>query len=262
MNSRMDKYTETPILKTRTEKNKSLYEQIKTSDIDKFDITSNATVIGEDINKIDIDKVKDMLDKRYRDEYNKRTFKVREEENDDLDTKDVDTKEYDINAILEKAKKTQNVDYEKERLKKVHDTQYDILKKLNIEEDSQEIMEDTEENIVNLMNTITQLEMKNSKKESVGNTTALDLLSDLSDNDTNTVYKTMELDKEEISTKTEDNLDEEDLSIEDKYDDFKELEKDLKSNNIAIKVVGIVFVIILIILAIIFINKYFNLGLF
>lgn len=262
MNSRMDKYTETPILKTRTEKNKSLYEQIKTSDIDKFDITSNATVIGEDINKIDIDKVKDMLDKRYRDEYNKRTFKVREEENDDFDTKDADTKEYDINAILEKAKKTQNVDYEKERLKKVHDTQYDILKKLNIEEDSQEIMEDTEENIVNLMNTITQLEMKNSKKESVGNTTALDLLSDLSDNDTNTIYKTMELDKENISQKTKDNLDEEDLNIEDKYDDFKELEKDLNSNNIAIKVVGIVFLIILLIMAFIFVNKYFNLGLF
>ena len=262
MNSRMDKYTETPILKTRTEKNKSLYEQIKTSDIDKFDITSNATVIGEDINKIDIDKVKDMLDKRYRDEYNKRTFKVREEENDDFDTKDVDTKEYDINAILEKAKKTQNVDYEKERLKKVHDTQYDILKKLNIEENSQEIMEDTEENIVNLMNTITQLEMKNSKKESVGNTTALDLLSDLSDNDTNTIYKTMELDKENISQKTKDNLDEEDLNIEDKYDDFKELEKDLNSNNIAIKVVGIVFLIILLIMAFIFVNKYFNLGLF
>ena len=262
MNSKMDKYTETPILKTRTEKNKSLYEQIKTSDIDKFDITSNATVIGEDINKIDIDKVKDMLDKRYRDEYNKRTFKVREEENDDLDTKDVDTKEYDINAILEKAKKTQNVDYEKERLKKVHDTQYDILKKLNIEEDSQEIMEDTEENIVNLMNTITQLEMKNSKKESVGNATALDLLSDLSDNDTNTIYKTMELDKENISQKTKDNLDEEDLNIEDKYDDFKELEKDLNSNNIAIKVVGVVFLIILLIMAFIFANKYFNLGLF
>ena len=262
MNSRMDKYTETPILKTRTEKNKSLYEQIKSSDIDKFDITSNATVIGEDINKIDIDKVKDMLDKRYRDEYNKRTFKVREEENDDIDTKDVDTKEYDINAILEKAKKTQNVDYEKERLKKVHDTQYDILKKLNIEEDSQEIMEDTEENIVNLMNTITQLEMKNSKKESVGNTTALDLLSDLSDNDTNTIYKTMELDKENISQKTKENLDEEDLNIEDKYDDFKELEKDLNSNNIAIKVVGIVFLIILLIMAFIFVNKYFNLGLF
>ena len=263
MNSRMDKYTETPILKTRTEKNKTLYEQIKSSDIDKFDIASNATVIGEDINKIDIDKVKDMLDKRYRDEYNKRTFKVREEENVFPTDKEADTKEYDINAILEKAKKGQNVDYEKERLKKVHDTQYDILKKLNIEEkDEEEVLEDNEENIVNLINTITNLELQNSNKNSTGNTTALDLLSDLSDNDTNTVYKTMELDKEEISTKTEDNLDEEDLSIEDKYDDFKELEKDLKSNNIAIKVVGIVFGIILIILAVIFLNKYFNLGLF
>lgn len=262
MNSRMDKYAETPNLKSRAEKNKDLYEQIKTSDIDKFDIASNATVIGEDISRIDVDKVKDMLDKRYRDEYDKRSLKFREQDEEIIEDKKYDTKEYDINAILEKAKKTQNVDYEKERLKKVHDTQYDILKKLNIDETTEEVMEDSEENIVNLINTITNLELQNSQKNSTGTTTALDLLSDLSDNDTDTVYKTMELDKEEISTKTEDNLDEEDLSIEDKYDDFKELEKDLKSNNIAIKVVGIVFVIILIILAIIFLNKYFNLGLF
>ena len=263
MNSRMDKYAETPNLKSRAEKNKDLYEQIKTSDIDKFDIASNATVIGEDISRIDVDKVKDMLDKRYRDEYDKRSLKFREQDEEIIEDKKYDTKEYDINAILEKAKKTQNVDYEKERLKKVHDTQYDILKKLNIDETTEEeVMEDSEENIVNLINTITNLELQNSKKNSTGNTTALDLLSDLSDNDTNTVYKTMELDKEEISTKTEENLDEEDLSIEDKYDDFKELEKDLKSNNIAIKIVGIVFVIILIILAVIFLNKYFNLGLF
>ena len=263
MNSRMDKYAETPNLKSRTEKNKDLYEQIKNSDIDKFDIASNATVIGEDISRIDVNKVKDMLDKRYRDEYDKRSLKFREQDEEIIEDKKYDTKEYDINVILEKAKKTQNVDYEKERLKKVHDTQYDILKKLNIDETTEEeVMEDSEENIVNLINTITNLELQNSKKNSTGNTTALDLLSDLSDNDTNTVYKTMELDKEKISTKTEDNLDEEDLSIEDKYDDFKELEKDLKSNNIAIKVVGIVFVIILIILAVIFLNKYFNLGLF
>lgn len=263
MNSRMDRYAETPNLKSRVERNKDLYEQIKTSDIDKFDIASNATVIGEDISRIDVDKVKDMLDKRYRDEYDKRSLKFREQDEEIIEDKKYDTKEYDINAILEKAKKTQNVDYEKERLKKVHDTQYDILKKLNIDETSEEeVMEDNEENIVNLINTITNLELQNSKKNSTGNTTALDLLSDLSDNDTNTVYKTMELDKEEISKKTEDNLDEEDLSIEDKYDDFKELEKDLKSNNIAIKVVGIVFVVILIILAVIFFNKYFNLGLF
>ena len=53
MNSRMDRYAETPNLKSRVEKNKDLYEQIKSSDIDKFDISSNATVIGEDISKIE-----------------------------------------------------------------------------------------------------------------------------------------------------------------------------------------------------------------
>lgn len=266
MNSRMDKYTETPNLKSRAERNKDLYEQIKNAEIEKFDIHSNATVIDEDVNKIDVDRIRDMLDKRYRDSIPKRSLDVKAYEEDINEEKLQDTKEYDINAILEKAKKTQDVDYEKERLKKVHDTQYDILKKLNIdnEEYDEEELEDNEENIVNLINTITALEMKNKEnKEGVsGNTTALDILSDLKDNDTETVYKTMELDKEIISEKTTENLDEEDLSIEEKYDDFKELEKDLKSNNIAIKVVGIIFLIIILILAVIFANNYFNLGLF
>lgn len=262
MNSRMDKYTETPVLKSRSEKNKNLYEQIKSAEIEKFDIQSNATIIEEDVNKIDVDKIRDMLDKRYRDNIPKRSLNVRDYEDNSIEEKLQDTKEYDINAILEKAKKTQDVDYEKERLKKVHDTQYDILKNLNIDSsEKDEELEDSEENIVNLINTITALEMKNKKGVS-GNTTALDLLSDLKDNDTDIVYKTMELDKEIISEKSTENLDEEDLSIEEKYDDFKELEKDLKSNNIAIKIVGIVFLIIVLILAFIFVNNYFNLGLF
>ena len=261
MNSRMDKYTDTPLLKSRSEKNKSLYEQIKNSDISSYDVNSNAEVIGEDISKIDVEKVKDMLDKRYRDELNKRSLKYKEEEEVPQSDKQIDTKEYDINAILEKAKKNQNVDYEVERLKKVHDTQYDILKNLNLDNTTEEVMEDSEENIVNLINTITHLEMQNSKKEE-GTTTALDLLSDLSDNDTNTLYKTMELDKEKISEKTTENLDEEDLSIEEKFDDFKELERDLRSNNIAIKIVGIVIAIIVIIFIVIFVNNYFKLGLF
>ena len=68
--------------------------------------------------------------------------------------------------------------------------------------------------------------------------------------------------QEKISEKTTKNLDEEDLSIEEKYDDFKELEMDLKSNNIAIKIVIIVIVILILIFGFIFINNHFNLGLF
>lgn len=256
---RMDKYTETPNLKSRTEKNKDLYDQIKSASIEKFEIQSNAKVIEEDVNSIDVDRIKDMLDKQYRTELNRKNILEKQFEESEPE-KLVDTKEYDINAILEKAKKTQNLDYEKERLKKVHDTQYDILKNLNIDEKKEELEEENEENIMNLINTITNLELKH--KESSGNTTALDLLSDLSDNDTETVYKTMELDKERISEQSRENLDEEDLSIEEKYDDFKELERDLKSNNVAIKVVIVVFVIIVLIIGFVFINNYFNLGLF
>ena len=259
MNSRMDKYAETPVLKSRTAKNKDLYEQIKVNEAGNYNLSSNTTILSDDISKIDIDKVKDMLDKRYRDEYDKRSIEKYSDKDSEIEEKNIDTKEYDINRILEKAKDNQNVDYEKERLKKIHNTQYDILKNLNIN-NQEEVMEDTEENIVNLINTITELEMKNSKN--IGNTTALDLLSDLSDSDTSTIYKTMELDKDKISEKTSDNLDEEDLSIEEKYDDFKELERDLNSNNIAIKIVGIVFVIILLIILVVFVNHYFNLGLF
>lgn len=257
MNSRMDKYIDSPNLKSRAEKNKDLYEKIKNADIDKFDIHSNATVIEEDVNRIDVDKIRDMLDKKYRDNIQKRVLDTDYYKEEEPEVKLQDTKEYDINTILKKAREDQKVDYEKERLKKVHDTQYDILKNLNIDETPEEI-EDTEENIVNLINTITALELKHKNE---GNTTALDILSDLTDNDTESIYKTMELDKEIISEKS-DNLDEEDLSIETQYDDFKELEKDLNSNNIAIKIVGIVFLIIILILLFMFINNYFKLGLF
>ena len=256
MKTRMDKYTETPNLKSRSERNKDLYEKIKNVDIEKFDVNSNATLLDSDVNTIDVNKIKDMLDRKYRSEYDKKIILEREIEEPE-EEKLVDTKEYDINVILENARKTQNVDYEKERLKKVYDTQYDILKNLNIE--NQEEVEETEENIMNLINTITALEIKH--KES-GNTTALDLLSDLTDNDTESVYKTMELDKEKISEASLENLDEEDLSIEEKYDDFMELENELKSNSIAIKLVVIIFLIIVFIIGFILLNNYLDLGLF
>lgn len=254
MNSRMDKYTEAPTLKSRTEKNKSLYDEIKNTNIDKYELNSNATVIEEDYNVIDVDKIRDMLDKRYRETIPKRNIELKKDE--EIPEPLHDTKEYDINAILEKAKSKQNIDYEKERLKRVHDTQYDILKKLDIKDNNEDVIEDSEENLVNLINTITALELKNkeSKEPSSGNTTALDLLSDLKDNDASTVYKTLEIDKDKIENNAK--KEEKDFNIDENYEDFKELEKDLKSNSIAIKIVGVIFVIIILIIAILVLKKF------
>ena len=255
MKTREDKYFN--VSRSRTEKNKELYEQIRESDIDKYDINSNTTILETNTNVIDVDKIRDMLDRKYRENIPEKNSYAEEEE---IIEKKYDTKEYDINNILEKAREELDVDYDRERLKKVHDTQYDILKNLNIDDKVNEEYVDDEETIMNLMNTITALENKN--REVSGNTTALDLLSDLSESDSEEIYKTMQLDKEEISEKSTNNLDEEDLSIEEKYDDFKDLEEDLKSNNLAIKIVIIVFVLLALINAFIFINNNFNLGLF
>ena len=86
------------------------------------------------ITSVNNDRIKELVklkDKKYRDDLPKKPLLETIEE-EEIEEKLADTKEFDINAILEKAKSTQNVDYEKERLKKVHDTQYDILKNLNI----------------------------------------------------------------------------------------------------------------------------------
>ena len=53
------------------------------------------------------------------------------------------------------------------------------------------------------------------------------------------------------------------LAIKDNdFDDFKEIQDDIKSNSIVIKVLIFIFVIIILCGAVFAVNKYFNLGLF
>ena len=59
MRTRLDKYmNDTDDAPKRTRKNNELYEEIKHSEISNFNIGSNAKVIGENKNQIDIDKLK------------------------------------------------------------------------------------------------------------------------------------------------------------------------------------------------------------
>ena len=129
MRTRLDKYlNETDDAPKRTKKNNELYEEIKHSEISNLHIGSNAKVIGDNKSQIDIDKLKDILEKNYQEQPKRRSvkFELPEEEEVELEK----TREYDINAILEKARAEKEVDYEEERLKKIRDTQYDILKNL------------------------------------------------------------------------------------------------------------------------------------
>ena len=194
MQSRMDRYNTVDSadsnVKSRTQKNQTLYEKIKTSDIKKFDINNNMNVIDNNIKSVNINKVHNFLDEKYGDNTAKRkSIDLPEISNTQEMDVVMDTKEYDINAIIEKAKQGKDIDYSKERLKKVREAQYEILNNLDSEMENlssldraKEKRKQEEENLKNLINTITQIEIKNRNIKDTSSD--LELLSDLMDDDT------------------------------------------------------------------------------
>lgn len=189
MQNRMDKYSVNPkSIGSRTEKNKNLYENVRNSSMKNYEIKSNVSIIDNDANNINVGKVRKMIDERYSDSSPKRrSIEIPEFTSAESEEKVQDTKEYDINAILAKAKVGKNVDYNKERLKKVRDTQYEILNNLDLELKKEELetksksQEDAENNLMNLINTITELEIKNRNKETSDASDLLDLTDDTGD---------------------------------------------------------------------------------
>lgn len=164
MKTRMEKYyTEQipTVSSTRANKNKELYKEVNTTELKDFNLNSNVSVLGDNSSNIDLGKVKDLLDEKYQKEP-KRELNIKKVEPLPIETMDLDeTREYDINAILAQAKETKEVDYEVDRLKKVRNTQYDILNNLDLEKTVQDEEDFTQEQakLMDLINTITSKEM-------------------------------------------------------------------------------------------------------
>lgn len=273
MQSRMDRYSaDNKQYKSRTQKNSALYDNVKNSMITDFDVNSNVSIISDNADDIiSVKNVKRYLDDRYSTNAPKR--KSIEVPNFEVSTEDEiteDTKEYDINAIIEKAKQGKNIDYTKERLKKVRDTQYEILNNLDLEiKKSSDILssqrQQEEENLKNLINTITQLELCNrnsekeySKKEISQN---LDLLSDLSadyekNNENNQADKVETPDESVEPTVTVTRIDTEKYQKE-----FADISYSDKS-TIIIKIIIFVVILVLIFGAVYIVNNILDLGLF
>ena len=134
MSSRMNRYYEEDndkVVSSRVSKHEDLYREISKNEIDGYEVKSNATVLGANENEIDVEKIKKILDTKYNEVPKRKSIRI-EEENNEKKEEEV-TKEYDINVVLEKAREQKNDNYEEERLKKLRDTQFDILKNLNIE---------------------------------------------------------------------------------------------------------------------------------
>lgn len=231
--SRMNKYyvqdEEVSNIPSRTKKNQELYKKVSDLDLKKFDLNSNISVIGENTDNINLDEIKNILSKKYHENPRNKSFGA----SDDVELPKIrldETREYDINSILEKAKEQKEIDYEEDRLKKLRNTQYDILKgleptTLEDEEKVEEVEvkktpEPTKENsetkkekeLLDLIDTITAKELiKNEANLSVtGEMDPLDILSDLRGEDEST--KVMGMLSKEIADLEEQEKEEQTIS--------------------------------------------------
>lgn len=251
----MDKYNdETPELRRRIDKYSELYEKNNSSDYDKFDVDSNISVLKDNARSIDVDQIREMLDKKYRDNIPKRkSISVDPTYNEEeAVTEKNDEKEYDLNAILDKAKQNRKVSYEEERFNRIETSSSEKLideinRKYKPRDESDEAAE-----LLNLINTITELELKNQNKE---NNVELD------DNvDTPNLIAAQELTEKDDNEET---FYTGKLAIkENDYDDFKEIQDDINSNSIVIKILVFIFIIVILGIVVFALNKYLNLGLF
>lgn len=128
---------------SRTARNSELYKEINKAEIDSFDVKSNATVLGNNKNNIDVEKIKSILDTHYNETPKRRTIKIDDMPHTQEIPPILETKEYDINVILDKAKEEKQVDYNEDRAKRLRNTQFDILNNLDIDKD--EYVEDFDE---------------------------------------------------------------------------------------------------------------------
>ena len=232
MDSRMNKYSDDNRM-SRVSKNASLYKEINESELDNFSVKSNATVIGNQEPEIDIEKIKKILDKKYNEAPKRRSIRVEPREEESRLVDDVPTKEYDLNVILEKAKDEKPETYEEARAKRLRNTQYDILNNLNIDDKNEtrsnnEVVDSSEkpemnkaqEDLMELINTITINEAKIKEGHKDSNDDEIDplsILEDLKGDEGTAVYEKM---AEEVKIEATSNIElTDDSEKEEKVDD-------------------------------------------
>lgn len=206
---------------------------MNTAELEDFNLNSNASVLGDNSPNIDLEKIQEILDKKYREEPKRKTNIPSEPL--PIETLDLDeTREYDINAIIDKARETQEVDYEVERLKKIRNTQYDILNNLDLNS-KKEDTDVTEEQakLMDLINTITSKEMSAQVNKELENfkeeLDPLDLFTDLKGDNENTT--TLGAIKEELLEEAHNNTKEKKDTIITKEYKIKENEKETVKKN-------------------------------
>lgn len=268
MQTRMEKYTDAhEEIGQRYKRNEELYKKISDQELDKYTVKANATVLGDNEPNIDVEHIKKILETRYNETPKRKSIVVPEELNEE-EKNVIETKEYDINLILEKAKEQENSDYDKNRLKKLRDTQYDILKDLDLDPNPTDLDEqkDEKDELMELINTITQKELENSAKE---HNDAFDLFPDLKGSDDTVVLEGMkeEINNTLVNKEEDDDVDESFYTTstaftQSDFEDFEDLKKEVKGHKILLGIITTLIIIAIIICILLVLKNFFGINIF
>lgn len=280
---------------SRVNKNTSLYEDVKRSELSRVKNNTNVRIIEQNGKTIDLEKIRKYINEVNNEPRSKRSVLSIPKEEKTVESKPTPEKVYDINSVLEKARSGREVEYSSERYKKVRSDEYDILSKIKMYEDVKEDIDETpelnteEKTIVDLINTVTVHKGDLNLLEELmgeGETTKpiseeqKDLsFKDVIDKETTSESliseKVMnENTKEFEKTKELVNLKEKMTDIDnsfytssmkfnkDDFEGFEELEKSVKKGSFFKVILIIILVLSILASLVIMANYVFNLGLF
>ena len=175
----MDKYDKSSLDDmSRTKRNHDIYNSTDIGELSRIKTNNNVSVISDAKKGIDIDKIKRYVDAMNDEKEEKRkrvSLELPEEEKVEVKRKEI--KDYDINSVLERAKDKRETDYEEVRHRKLDSTGIDILKSIKIKEEEREAEKDPditgpidelnteEKTIVDLIQDIQNGSSKNKKKD-------------------------------------------------------------------------------------------------
>lgn len=276
MNSRMERYSELDSKSSsnsRVTKNQTLYEDINSQTLSRIKTYDNFKIIDDVPKEIDIEKIKKYLTSTKEESVERKKIFINPKDDEIIEEKE-EPKIYDINSIIEEARSKKETTYEEDKYKKLHNTEYDILKKIEIYNSSKAEKNEPEFNtdertLIDLINTVT---MKKEEEK--------DLLSELTGGNENTVVTNPineEIKKEEVKIneveppkKESENISTIDKSFytnsmnfsKEDFESINELEKEVSKNTFLVKFSIFLLILLVIGTVIVILNYVFNLRLF
>jgi hypothetical protein len=255
----MERYLSTQNESARTTKNKNIYDDLYNNNLP----SSNVSLLDNE-SEIDISKINELVQnregyKRVKEFESVLKPKILENDKEEYDIyEDIDNKIYDINMILEEAKSKRGTS-EREKYRNLQNTQYNILSKLDLNENEEPEIDEMVTDFFTKDKAIKELMDDDVKEKTRSETkTSVDLFEDLKGNEDTILTEAISENKVNTHTKST----EEDSTFytnhlsftKEDFEDFQNLQTTVKKNNLLIKVLITIltFVLAAIVIVLIF----------